>query len=114
MGRGSQRKGADGERELQALLTECGYPVSRGGSQTFGQVPDLIGLPGIHIEVKRVEKLNISEAMRQAVADADRFHDGSPAVFHRRNRQPWLVTMRLTDWLKLYGSEVIKKDDYTD
>lgn len=28
--------------------------------------------------------------------------DGIPALFHRRNRKPWLVTMRLTDWLQLY------------
>ncbi len=103
MGRSSQRKGADGERELRELLIKEGYPVRRGGSQTFGTVPDLYGLPGVHIEVKRVERLNISEAMRQAVADADRFNDGSPAVFHRRNRQPWLVTMLLSDWLQLYN-----------
>lgn len=30
-GRSSQRKGADGERELAALLREYGYPVERGG-----------------------------------------------------------------------------------
>ena len=74
-----------------------------GGSQTYGKVPDISGLPGIHIECKRVERLNVPEAMNQAIADADRFHDGLPALFHRRNRAPWLVTMRLSDWLKLYG-----------
>jgi len=52
-GRSSQRKGADGERELAALLREYGYPVERGGSLSFGEVPDLTGLPGIHIECKR-------------------------------------------------------------
>ena len=44
-GRSSQRKGADGERELAALLREYGYPVERGGSLSFGEVPDLTGLP---------------------------------------------------------------------
>ena len=102
MGRSSQRKGADGERELSALLRQHGYEIKRGGSLTFGEVPDLVGLPGIHIEVKRVERLNVGEAMTQAIRDSERFHDGSPAVFHRRNRQPWLVTMRLEDWLELY------------
>lgn len=102
MGRSSQRKGADGERELSALLQQHGYEIKRGGSLTFGEVPDLVGLPGIHIEVKRVERLNVGEAMAQAVKDAERFSDGAPAVFHRRNRQPWLVTMRLEDWLELY------------
>lgn len=102
MGRGSQRKGADGERELAALLREYGYQVERGGSQTFGSVPDLVGLPGIHIEVKRVERLNLAEAMQQSERDAERFRDGSPAVFHRRNRGEWLVTMPFSEWIKLY------------
>ena len=56
-GRKSQRKGADGERELAALLREYGYPVERGGSLSFGEVPDLTGLPGVHIECKRAEQL---------------------------------------------------------
>lgn len=29
---------------------------------------------------------------------------GLPAVFHRRNREPWRVTMELPDWLELYRS----------
>ena len=105
MGSRSQRKGADGERELAALLSDAGYECQRGGSLSFGEIPDVLGLPGIHIEVKRVEKLNVGEAMEQAIRDSDRMLDGMPALFHRRNRKPWLVTMRLEDWLKLYGSK---------
>lgn len=88
--------------ELAALLRQHGYEIERGGSLSFGEVPDLVGLPGVHIEVKRVERLNVGEAMNQAIRDADRFHDGVPTLFHRRNRQPWLVTMRLDDWMGLY------------
>ena len=102
MGKSSQRKGADGERELVAVLSEYGFETQRGGSETFGAIPDVVGLPGIHIEVKRVERLNVPEAMRQAVRDAERFQDGMPALFHRRNRQPWLVTVRLDDFMKIY------------
>lgn len=102
MGRSSQRKGAEGERELAGILQAHGYAVERGGSLSFGEVPDLMGLPGIHIEVKLVERLNLRAAMEQAERDAAYFHDGLPAVFHRQNRQPWLVTMRLNDWLELY------------
>lgn len=40
MGRSSQRKGADGERELAAILRERGYDVERGGSLTYGEIPD--------------------------------------------------------------------------
>lgn len=106
MGKGSQRKGADGERELAAVLRDYGFDITRGGSLSFGEVPDLSGLPGVHIEVKRVERLNIMEAMEQAVRDSEDFQDGAPAVFHRRNRCPWLVTMRLDDWVELYREGV--------
>ena len=110
MGKSSQRKGADGERELADKLRQYGYEVERGGSMTFGDVPDLTGLPGVHIECKRVERLNVPEAMQQAVRDAERFHDGMPALFHRRNRQPWLVTIRLEDFMRLYGRESFGRD----
>lgn len=90
---------------MAALLSAAGYECQRGGSLSFGEIPDVLGLPGIHIECKRVEKLNVGEAMEQAIRDSDRMLDGMPAMFHRRNRKPWLVTMRLEDWLKLYGSK---------
>ena len=96
----SCRKGADGERELAALLRSEGFDIDRGGTQTYGTVPDLSGLPGIHIEVKRTEKLNLLEAIKQAIRDA--VNGELPAVFHRRNREPWLVTMTLDDWILLY------------
>ena len=104
-GKKSQRKGAAGERELAEILQQHGYDCDRGGSLTFGSVADITGLPGIHIEVKRVEKLNVVEAMEQSIRDSERMRDGMPALFHRRNRKPWLVTMRLVDWLKLYRTE---------
>lgn len=108
MGSKSQRKGASGERELAGILRDHGYAESeRGGSMTFGSVPDVVGLPGIHIEVKRVEKLNVMEAMEQSIRDSEVMKDGTPALFHRRNRKPWLVTMRLDDWLRLYGHSVV-------
>ena len=109
MGKSSQRKGRAGELELARLLQKQGYPVEPGQAAIFGATADLVGLPGIHIECKRVEKLNVPQAMEQAVRDAEKFHDGAPALFHRRNRQPWLVTMRLEDWVHLYsGSQAVR------
>ena len=102
-GRSSQRKGADGERELAALLREYGYPVERGGSLSFGEVPDLTGLPGVHIECKRAEQLRPYDWLEQAERDAARF-GGMPAVFFRRSRSPWLVVMKLEDWIQVYNS----------
>ena len=108
MGHTSQRKGAAGERELAGILQGHGFAVERGGSLSFGEVPDLTGIPGIHIEVKRTERLNLRAAMDQAERDAAFFHDGAPAVFHRSNRQPWLVTMKLSDWIRLYERDYTK------
>lgn len=101
-GKKSQHKGRAGELELSRILRGCGYDVQPGRAVSYGATPDISGLPGIHIEVKRVERLNVPEAMKQAVRDAEKFHDGAPTLFHRRSREPWLVTMRLQDWMGLY------------
>lgn len=110
MGSKSQRKGADDKQKLTAVLCGYGYHVKRGGSMSFGEVPDLTGLPGIHIEVKRRERLNVPEAMKQAQRDSERFKDGAPTVFHRRSRESWLVTMRLVDWMALYSGKNTEKE----
>lgn len=101
----SQRKGRGGEIELSKILNDNGIPAAPGNAMNFGTVPDVVGVEGIHVEVKRVEKLNVHEAMNQSIRDAEKFGDGLPALFHRRNRSPWLVTMRLDDWLKLYKGQ---------
>jgi len=61
---------------------------------------DVVGLPSIHIECKRVERLNIYDAMSQAIHDAKERE--LPTIFHRKDRCDWLVTLRLDDWMKLY------------
>ena len=104
MGLKSQRKGRRGEVELCGILQEHGFPVKPGIAQSYGTEPDLYGLPEIHIECKRVEALNLSAALKQAAADAAKFNGGLPAVFHRRNREEWRVTMRLDDWIVLYDA----------
>ena len=101
-GRAARNKGAAAERELAALIRDTwGYEVHRG--KVFYHESDLVGLDGIHVEVKRQERLNIYEAVRQAISEAGKSKDGLPAVFHRRDREGWLVTMRLEDWIDLYG-----------
>ncbi len=101
-GRAARNKGAAAERELAALIRDTwGYEVHRG--KVFYHESDLVGLDGIHVEVKRQERLNIYEAVRQAISEAGKRKDGVPAVFHRRDREGWLVTMRLEDWIDLYG-----------
>ena len=97
----SRAKGAAGERELAKKLREYGYECRRG-QQFCGANgdADVIGLPGIHIECKRVERLNIDDAILQAIRD--RREGEFPAVFHRKNNGKWMVTMLLDDWQEIY------------
>lgn len=96
----SRNKGAAGERQLAETLRRYGYDARRG--QQFSGAngdADVVGLPGYHIECKRVERLNIDEAMDQSVRDA---RDGEiPIVCHRKNRKQWLVTIRLNDFMEV-------------
>ena len=101
-GKRSQRKGRAGELELARILQGYGYPVEPGQAVSYGATPDLTGLPGIHIECKRAQQQSLYEWLEQARRDADKFHDGLPAVFWRKNRCPWLVVMDLRDWMKMY------------
>ncbi len=94
----ANKKGKVGERELRDQLNQILGTSTRRTSQYCGQTgeaSDLVGIPGIHIECKRVEKLNINDAMQQAVRDSQ--GKNCPVVFHRKNHKPWLVTFRLDD-----------------
>ena len=97
----SRQKGKTGELELSHKLKEYGYDAKRSVQYNGkdGQA-DVLGLPAIHIEVKRVERLNLYDAMEQAKRDAK--NGDAPTVFHRKNRSNWLVTMELDDFMKLY------------
>lgn len=95
----SRSKGKRGELELAAILREYGFDARRG-QQYCGAAgdADVVGLPGVHIECKRVERLNIDAAMEQAARDA---RPGEvPVVMHRRNGKPWMATMLLKDFLE--------------
>lgn len=98
----SKRKGKAGELELAKKLREYGYEARRtvqyNGKAEEGKA-DLLGLPGIHIECKRTERLSIYDAMAQAKADSK---GEIPCVFHRKNNSPWLVVMPLDGFIELY------------
>lgn len=98
----SREKGKAGEREFAALCREYGFENARRSQQYSGinGDADVVGLEGIHIEVKRVERLNIEEALQQSIRDSK--EDEIPIVAHRRNREEWKITMRADDFFKLY------------
>jgi Holliday junction resolvase len=97
----SRNKGKRGELELAAELRRLFGVDARRGVQYHGGAdsPDVVSdLPGIHIEVKRTERLSLYPAMNQAVNDAG---DKVPVVCHRANRQDWVAIIRLNDLPKL-------------
>lgn len=94
----------------QETKNESGASGTRRGQQYCGSNgdADVVGLPGIHIEAKRVEKLNLRAAVEQAKSDAR--PKELPAVFHRRNREEWLVTMPFDSWIQLYREAMADAD----
>ena len=109
MGTKSQRKGRAGEIELAKMLR--GYDVQPGQAVSYGATPDITGLPGVHIECKRAQQQNLYAWLEQSRRDADKFRDGLPAVFWRKNRSPWLVVMNLEDWMGLYDRQKSAETD---
>lgn len=99
----SCQKGKRGEREWRDELRAQGFLKARRGQQFSGgsESPDVAcpELAGIHFEVKRVEALNILDAMLQAIRDAGPHK--TPVLAHKKNRGEWLVTMRASDWFKI-------------
>jgi Holliday junction resolvase len=107
----SRQKGARGERQWRDVLRAAGYDARRG-QQFCGspESPDVVceSLPWAHFEVKLVERLNICEAMEQAIRDAKGVEGRAPSVegkvpfvAHRRNHWPWLVTMEAGTFFRL-------------
>ena len=102
MGMMSRRKGAAGEREAAEKLNEVLGTRFRRGRQYCGgpESPDLAGdLPGLHLEVKRVEALRLYPSLEQARRDAAT--DQVSAVMHRSNRKPWAVIVYADDLIRL-------------
>ena len=89
----SRNKGKVGEREFAELLRSHGFDARRGQQFAGGtDSPDVVSaaLDWLHIEVKRVQQLNLAEACAQAKRDAS----GKPwIVAHRKNRGPWFITL---------------------
>lgn len=105
-GRGAKAKGDKYERELSAYLNEeCGLnshrtPLSGGGRKEA--LADIIGTPGIAIEAKRTERIDILKYMQQATKNCGA---DLPVVITRRNQQATedsFVFMHLKEWCELY------------
>lgn len=114
----SRSKGKVGERESASKFREYGYDARRG-QQFCGMNgdADVVGVPYIHLEVKRRERLDLYDAIAQA--QRDRKEDEIPVVMWRRNNCDWLMVMPFEEWMKLYQAyemsrketEEVRKED---
>lgn len=93
MGRSQRTKGAAGEREAAALLSdELGLTVQRRLGQARDAGLDLHIGDHLAIEVKRQERASIGPWLDQARAGAD---GRIPVVMWRPSRRGWCFVM---DW----------------
>lgn len=104
----SREKGKRGERLAAAALRELfGWTADecRRAQQYKGTVEscdlEVSQTPDVHWEIKFVEKLNLWAAMARAVQDCG---PKVPVVMHKRSREDWLVTVRLSDLLRFCES----------
>ena len=97
----SKAKGARFERTLASRLREYGYDCRRGQQYCGANGDaDVVGLPGVHIEVKRRERLDIYEAVEQAKREAK--PGELPVVFFRKNNSEWLSIMPIDACMTMY------------
>ena len=102
----SKVKGSNGEREAAAKLRELGISEARRdgqqGSGDAAEHPDVKGVKGWHVEVKRQERFGGHE-MYQALDQAkkDRAPGEQAVVLHRKNHKPWVAIMNITDYAEL-------------
>ena len=91
-------KGKSAERELAKLLGDrLGLELSRNLDQTRDGGYDLIGIPGIALEVKRCEKLAINQWWQQALRQAENAGK-TPVLAYRQSRKPWQFVVPLS-WI---------------
>jgi len=113
----SKHKGKRGELEFAKLCRSQGYGAARRGQQYSGiEGDDVVGLPGVHIEVKRTEALSLYTAMAQSDRDA---RGNIPIVAHRKNNYDWVIIMKAEDWFALFreweaGQSLRKKADESE
>lgn len=97
----SRTKGQTGEREVIKLLQPIINRVYDDARQYAPQLQrntlqahkggfDILGIDNLAIEVKRAEKLNLSDWWQQTTRQAK---DKEPVLIYRQNRQKWRVRM---------------------
>lgn len=99
-----KQKGKRGELELVEALRYAGYANARRSAQycgNTGDAPDITGVDGLHIEVKRREQIQDEVFIQQAEREAKK--GLVPVVMYRRSREKWKVCLRLDAFMAIWG-----------
>ena len=102
----SKQKGKRGELAVVKKFKEYGYDCNRTAQfkGNTGRADDIEGIDYIHAEVKFVERLNLEDAIAQAVRDSlASGREAIPTIFHKKNYHDLLVTQRFDDWIEMYN-----------
>ena len=106
----SREKGKRGERDVAHEFQDKGFDARRG--QQFSGLQgdaDVVGVPYLHLEVKRTNRLQLDKAMAQSVRDA---REGEiPTVIHRKDHQEWRITLALEDFIPIFMAYVEKRKE---
>ena len=105
LGKMQRDKGARFERLVAGLFKVNGYNAFRTAqySGKSGDAADVEGVPGIHIECKHCERMQLYDWLAQAIRDTEAEKKGNkPVVIHKANNKDVLVSMRFDDWIELY------------
>jgi hypothetical protein len=108
-----RRKGKVWEREVARVFREAmpGTDPHRGRQErSGGDAPDVVGVPGFHIEAKHRATVSPEAALRQAQADRT---DPStwPLAVIKRNRSAPFVVMDLEDFTALVSQWWARRGD---
>lgn len=105
IGKSSKARGKRGELSLVHALRDAGFTEARRTAQYCGKAgtSDVVGIEGLHVEVKNQERLNIWSALAQSQRDTEADGNGNiPAIIFKRNRSGWYVALPLPNFIKLY------------
>lgn len=100
----SRSKGQRGEREVRDILQKVvdevasekkmlfAPEVKRNLMQSMEGGHDLVGIPGVAVEVKFCENPQVDKWWEQTLKQASR-DGGQPVLIYRKTRNPWQVVM---------------------